>query len=174
MSFWSVLCDAVNFLRRKDVRHYAGVVCLVLVCLHHVGGAEWLLLRGVAEQYGGVVGLVVVCWLVSCAGDWLKVRLQVREQRVAVKDAERKIAALGKDEKAWLREMVAAKLCQCFVEDGHKVYGLLVDAGLLVVTDKTDCVRDGHRIVQFSMTKACRHVLYVQGKAAELLGGAGG
>ena len=169
MNGWELLNQVGNFLRRKDVRHYVGAVCLVLVLLHHVG-AEWFLLRGVTEQYGGMAGLGVILWLVSCAGDWLKVRLQLREKRVAVKDAERKLAALGEDEKAVLREMVSAKLSQMFVDDGYKAYGLLVDAGLFAVTDRTDYVQKGHRVVQFSMTQACREVLYVQGKAAELLG----
>lgn len=169
MNGWEMLNQAGNFLRRKDVRHYVGEVCLVLVLLHHVG-AEWFLLRGVTEKYGGMAGLGVILWLVSCAGDWLKVRMQLRAKRVAVKDAERKLAALGEDEKAVLRSMVKRGLCQMFDEDGYKAYGLLVDAGLFAITDRTDYVQNGHRTVQFSMTEACRHVLYVQGKAADLLG----
>lgn len=173
MNGWEILNQAFHFLRRKDVRHYAGAVCVVLLVLYHAGG-DVLLLRGVTEQCGSLVGMVVVCWLVSCAGDWVKVRLQLREKRIAVQDAERKLATLGKDEKAVLRGMVKSGLFQIFDEDGHKAYGLLVDAGLLRCTDSTDCVRNGHRVVQFSMTEACRHVLYVQGKAADLLGSGGG
>lgn len=169
MSFWEVFCNVVHFLRRKDVRHYAGAVCVLLLVLHHAGG-DVLLLRGVTEHYGSVVGLVVLCWLVSCAGEWLKVRLQLRAEARAVQDALRQLRALGEDEKAVLRDMVSAKLSQIFMEDGHKVYALLMDAGLLRRTDSTDCVENGHRVVQFSMTKACREVLNVQGKAAELLG----
>lgn len=175
MNFWSILCNAVNFLRRKDVRHYVGVFCLAVVCLYHVGGAEWLLLRGVTEQYGSMAGVGVLLWLVFCLLEWGKTRLQLRKERLAVQDAERKLAALGKDEKAQLRLMVEAGLSQVFMDGGYKALALLVDAGLLVVTDRTDYVSNGHRVVQFSMTKACRHVLYVQGKAADLLGdGIGG